>query len=367
MIRRSLPYVLDSPWPAWPLLCLLLLFACGSDSNDAPSSAQSDSSAAAESTEFETGDDLTKPPPSDRSFDALFEANTDYEYFENAGKFPFQPDADQFELTNAWWAAEMAQLSYVDDEDFILEKLEPAGLPEFKFFRSEEGKDHDTQCFVARNEEFLFVVFRGTEPGEIQDFITDANVLLAKADSGGSVHKGFRDALDAIWPELKVYLESVRAAGQPVFFTGHSLGATLATIAASRVEDASAVFTFGSPRPGNLKFRDSLAVPVYRFVNGTDMITKTPPPGLYAHVGDIFYFDSENRLREDTDALDRIGEGLSARFDHIKEKIAEWKDGETGNVPLRDLEDHAPIYYTIKIWNELVRGYESPTEDPAEK
>ena len=76
------------------------------------------------------------------------------------------------------------------------------------------------------------------------------------------VHAGFQFALNSVWDRTSTLLEGYRAANPtaPVFFTGHSLGAALATLAIARFRGGkAALYTFGSPvsaiHPFARKFR----------------------------------------------------------------------------------------------------------------
>ncbi len=68
---------------------------------------------------------------------------------------------------------------------------------------------------------------------------------------------------------MEAYLDGLCGDGsRRVWFTGHSLGGALATLAAGRYERAPEVYTFGAPRVGDGEHVKSLDTPVYRFVNG---------------------------------------------------------------------------------------------------
>jgi hypothetical protein len=81
-----------------------------------------------------------------------------------------------------------------------------------------------------------------------------------------------------------------------VWFTGHSLGGALATLAAGRYERAPEVYTFGAPRVGDGEYVESLDTPVYRIVNGRDVVPKLPVRGPYRHAGAEKYIDGEGLI-----------------------------------------------------------------------
>src|SRR5262249_15022630 len=104
--------------------------------------------------------------------------------------------AGNFSFVNAWWLADSALLSYWDAADAHTRFQDRAGL------NSELIEDNGTQCYVAANNSFTIVAFRGTQPNEQTDVWADLNVKHTPWDLGGSVHEGFKLALDAVWARL---------------------------------------------------------------------------------------------------------------------------------------------------------------------
>ena len=115
-------------------------------------------------------------------------------------------------------------------------------------------------------------MFRGTN--DLRNWLSNLNALPERWPVGGKVHQGFVDVLDKVWAEVEA---AVAAWGGPVVYTGHSLGAALATLAASRRAPA-ALYSFGSPRVGDEAFGRTLDhVPVHRVVNSEDVVATVPP------------------------------------------------------------------------------------------
>jgi len=78
-----------------------------------------------------------------------------------------------------------------------------------------------------------------------------------------------------------------------VYMTGHSLGAAMATIAATRYEPVE-LFTFGSPRVGGPKFIRNINCPHLRFMNNNDIVCRIPPAWLgFRHHGEMIYFNKD--------------------------------------------------------------------------
>ena len=73
--------------------------------------------------------------------------------------------------------------------------------------------------------------------------------------------------------------------------TGHSLGAAMATIAATRYQPHE-LFTFGSPRVGGKHFVKNIKCPHLRFMNNNDIVCRIPPAWLgFRHHGEMIYFN----------------------------------------------------------------------------
>lgn len=137
---------------------------------------------------------------------------------------------------------------------------------------------------VCRSADVTWVVFRGTQLNEWEDINADRKFLPASWFRG-LVHRGFRGAFLAVWPELKSVLAS---AGGRIICTGHSLGGALALLAGDQIGserrtllvDKPDVITFGCPLVGSWDFNRHLSWvtnDVVRVTNGND-----PIPWLFA-------------------------------------------------------------------------------------
>ncbi len=189
-----------------------------------------------------------------------------YRYFEGCKERPFRPRATTFDMRNAWWLIEASTLVYAELK-FVAQQFRKAGLKEVRFF---EGRKTDTQAYAASNDDFAIVAFRGTEirrrtgkadfRNVLADLATDAKIRLVDSGHGGRVHEGFKKALDEIWEKggLFQYIKNISSKNGrklPVWFTGHSLGGALATLAAACYGDVRGLYTFGSPRVGDAEFK----------------------------------------------------------------------------------------------------------------
>jgi len=294
-----------------------------------------------------------KAMPTDLSFDSLFAPNTAYPYLAQAAAHPFREQSPRFQMVNAWWLAEVAMLVYVRDRVFVRDRLTAAGLDHTIFFEKDA-----TQGFITSNESCAIVCFRGTEIHEPQDIITHLKFWQVQSSGGGRVHAGFEAALDKVWDDMTAHLQAIRQQSGnrlKVWFTGHSLGAALATLAADRHGDAQGVYTFGSPRVGNADFRKSYTTRTFRFVHNNDIVPMVPPPVSYQHVGQLRYIDSSGHVHDNPDVWYQLKNRLAGQFFHLSDVLESWSDGAFDAIPTDYLSDHAPIYYVTHIWNDYIR------------
>lgn len=204
--------------------------------------------------------------------------------------------ATEFKLENAqamMWlsqlAYETANMSKIDD---ILKSWHMKRLA-LGSNNSVTGLSPESACFiVAEGRGATIVTFSGTDPLKIQDWIKDFNVE-PKPDV---LHAGFEQALDAVWPTIEALIRD--RPNQPLFFTGHSMGAALALLGAERALNrvrimSTGVHVFGSPRTGGLTFFNlygpKLAERTFRLVHGHDIVPTVPPSlnGNFRHVGHL--------------------------------------------------------------------------------
>lgn len=327
----------------------------------------------------------------------------DYIYFRNGDLFPFKIREKNFTLRNAWWLAESAFLAYCHP-GFARMAFQLAGLDNFRFF---QGKG--TECMVAWNKKQVIVSFRGTELNSLStlhEIGTDLNTIPVDFEKGGKVHQGFLLALDEVWdgPDgLNVFLEErlKEKSDRPMWITGHSLGGALATLCFARIPEAFGLYIYGAPRVGDGDFMKHLIDrPVFRVEHARDPIPLVPPhlPRLdfnFHDTGKLIFLTEEGEvlfekpvvdLKKETEIAEQKWkerrkkrgalslEIISKAFkgddpkdqiqefnSHLQESREEWKsyfkmvDREI-NIKI---EDHMPIYYTTKLWNQLVLDEES--------
>jgi hypothetical protein len=339
---------------------------------------------------------MSRIPLPSPTFNNLVPVSAGYQFFQHFKDFPFQASDTAYSPVKAWWLSEASHLVY-GEEPFIRKQLDDSGVMttlglSISFF---QGAAAGAQCFVIENDGMAMVAFRGTRVESVPDPILNLKLRLLnmldvvtdvdlRLDPETHVHAGFQRSLDEIWKDLYNHVEAIR--GKTIWFTGHSLGAALATIAAARFENGTidGLYTFGSPRVGDDVFKASFTVPYYRFVNNADIVPHVPLPSFlakYAHVGDLRFIDSAGHITPDPSMykiidsnvrshMESLKAGLSTfNFSNLKEAGQAIRDAisqrqfstiggklEALNldfVPVAVLADHSPIYYTIKIWNDF--------------
>ena len=257
------------------------------------------------------------PPP--RIGMALFPAKYAYEHFQNAELAPFEAAAKGFSRANAWWSAEASLLAYWDKAEVKTRIKKAAG-------DAEEFSGGNIEGYVASFAGFAIVAFRGTEATSLADIMTDVKFAKEEWKPGERVHEGFYRGFVKAWGNARSKIPSDR----PVWFTGHSLGAALATLAADtfvtseRAAQYGGVYTFGSPLVGDRAFVDGFntrhAGKSFRMVNDEDGVSLVPPRlAGYRHVNDEHFV------------------GLGVR----------------DTVGLEALIDHTPCRYSILCWNAM--------------
>jgi hypothetical protein len=233
----------------------------------------------------------------------------------------------------------------------------------FKTFLQPGG----TQAFIAAWNDFILIAFRGTQPAELADLVDDAccNPTTDANLGAGTFHGGFAASLKERLADLDATLDGLlKPNPRPIYITGHSLGAALATLYASHrllapqyanAHPATWLFTYGSPRVGDWTFARYLetalmfdraaweagptnnaalaASRVFRFVDHNDVVTRVPPRDKqFDHVGPTLYLRADGTLdlsmSEWSRFLNSLGDALtqlkllalSSLGDHSMEK-----------------------------------------------
>ncbi len=262
-------------------------------------------------------------------------------------QFTFVPDTTAFNWHNAYACAMASSLAYAKPDDIAIQAKKWGAQSQFI-------SSNGTQAFVMSTDTLVLVAFRGTETDQIEDVITDLNLELVPGPWEGEVHEGFHDAVQQVWKKIEMTIARFRQNREKsLWFTGHSLGAGLATLGVARfLEEDRAVdglYTFGQPRTGDRRFArefdHEFKSCTFRFVNNNDIVTRIPPRSLgYRHVGTFRYFDEPGNYHEDISRWNRFLDRMRGRI----EDILEW--GTDG------VKDHSMTEYLPRVKQQVPRA-----------
>lgn len=203
---------------------------------------------------------------------------------------------------NAYMCAVVSDKIYMDYDECYTDIKEFVQTKKSFLFLDDRGAQG---CCFRHNKDTIVLAFRGTQPDKLNDLLADLKAWRETSDTKGKVHAGFKDEVDKIWPYVEKYLKSsIVKKTDKVIITGHSLGAAMATIVASRVKQLGkevSLYNFGSPRVGNHDWAEQFDdIPTWRFVNNNDIVCKVPPYGLFTHIGELNYINYYGNIRKNT-------------------------------------------------------------------
>jgi hypothetical protein len=202
----------------------------------------------------------------------------------------------------------------------------------------------DAQGFVARLDDTTVIIsFRGTEPRIASDIIADLKTWQVDSETIGDVHSGFKQELDKLYPDVSkwVFGKNVSKKRDTIILTGHSLGAAMASICATRLNTEGyrvKLYTYGSPRVGDSDWatlfesdldseldhkchacgQDTNKIEHYRFHNNQDLIPAIPPLGTFTHVGKLYYVNYTGEILTNTTFISRLIDRFKSMFRAIR-------------------------------------------------
>ena len=238
--------------------------------------------------------------------------------------------------------AGFASLVY-SDRDVIEKHLKEHGVVDWAWFDVE-----GTQAFAFKKHKAneIFIVFRGTEPNQMKDILADVKAWRKPAREKGLVHFGFAQALDKVYDKIVHWIDEQKLDDAKIICTGHSLGAALATICASRL-DAHELYTFGSPRVGNRAFVKEMKndnITHYRFVNNNDIVTSVPLPIVFRHSGELVYINHHGNIRK------------MSFWQRFKDKMRGRLRALAKGQPFDGAFDHSMDLYFQKVQNVFIQS-----------
>jgi len=197
--------------------------------------------------------------------------------------------------------AKLAEISYNDNIKEVKKQVKELGFTQVEFYNRDGA-----QAYRFANKTDMVISCRGTQPTCMNDIAADLKAVPVVAETVSRVHQGFKAEVDDLWPMVLEDLVA-KPLKQKLWFCGHSLGAAMATIMASRcmyeeaVPDPQELYTYGSPRVGWKGYVVHLGVQHHRWVNNNDVVTRVPPRLMgYKHHGEEHYLNAYGNVRKMT-------------------------------------------------------------------
>jgi len=238
--------------------------------------------------------------------------------------------------------AKLAEISYNDNIKEVKKQVKTLGFTTVEFY------DRDgAQAYRFANKEDMVIACRGTQPTQFNDIAADLKAMPVVAETVSRVHRGFKAEVDELWPMVCDDLTAIMPK-QKLWFCGHSLGAAMATIMASRchyyasVPNPEELYTYGSPRVGWRGYVVHLGVVHHRWKNNNDIVTTVPPKLIgYKHHGNEHYMNAYGEVRQITG------------WQRFKDKMRGlWMGLKAGGVD--SFSDHSMTHYiaNLETWQD---------------
>ncbi len=233
--------------------------------------------------------------------------------------------------------------------------------------------------------------FRGTEPQNLIQWLSNASAKHEPFFGWGQVHGGFPRSLAVLWPAIKLLLRGALAGYsvcdlrdvdqymhqcsseeplgvlrrlekgmEALYISGHSLGGALAVLAASIIHiDPSlapikaklrGVYTYGTPRVGDADFAAACEAQfgdiLFRHIYGTDIVARFPPRlyGAFSTFGQEYVSSPTGWTHRRTNVKQTytlLASTLLATFAWVAKQVPVLREIR---MPL-SLDDHSPIHY----------------------
>ena len=198
--------------------------------------------------------------------------------------------------------AKLSSIAYNSDIKEVKKQVKKLGFTTVEFY------DRDgAQAYRFQNKDDLVIACRGTEPTCFNDIKADLKAVPVVAETVSRVHQGFKKEVDDLWPMIVEDITRTQNLDKQLWFTGHSLGAAMTTIMASRCHHDAALpdpietYTYGSPRVGWPTYVKSLGMVHNRWVNNNDIVTRVPLTVMgYRHHGQEHYMNAYGNVRKPT-------------------------------------------------------------------
>ncbi|KAJ5159269.1 uncharacterized protein N7500_008920 [Penicillium coprophilum] len=197
---------------------------------------------------------------------------------------------------------------------------------------------------LDHTRELILLTFRGTVSES--DGNTDLDIVLTPIDevcTGCTAHHGFWVYWTAIASQATTQLRDATSSypGYKLTVVGHSLGGGIATLAATvlRTQGFSLdAWTFGAPKPGNMKLAEFITNQqspnsIYRATHTTDPVPKVPinlPFLDWSQPSPEYWITQETGVQATADGVQHV-EGINSRAGNAgSDRDLRWPNPEHG-------------------------------------
>lgn len=305
----------------------------------------------------------------DKSWASLLNPGDSDHYFNDPPGEMLQAGLDDFNVINAWWLAELSRLIYrLDNEsrdtgklNDTSEILSPFGSTVKQLFIDEPTSTYSVlfqaNCKDLQGKIIPCDVISFCGSNDLLDWKINIQAYQDNFFNSGKVHSGFLKSYLSIREQL---LDQLNKLEGPVFITGHSLGAALATLVCADLElqgfEYDTCYTFGSPRVGDATFTKILSsARLFRVINNCDVVTTVPVSlgkykYLHSGLGCFFGCDgslttglNENEISQiQRQYIPSVLNNLSLNY--MMEKFRDF-----GSEAPSYMAEHAPVNYSAKL------------------
>ncbi|MCK5541685.1 MAG: lipase family protein [Desulfobacterales bacterium] len=218
----------------------------------------------------------------------------------------------------------LSHLAYFMPE-VISENLSGAGYKNFEWINNEGT---DTQVILCTHKNNIFIVFRGTEFTNSNDWYTNLDCDFKPISPWGYCHKGFYMDVFSVYPSINKYIKQ-HSTIQKIHIGGHSQGAGDASILAmlfAKDRDFDSLALVGCPRTTDHdaaeSFGKACGSKIYRIVNNNDLVTRIPPRFMgYEHIkqANLYYFKENGKCVNKISAWDAFKDRINGRIEDLFE------------------------------------------------
>lgn len=235
------------------------------------------------------------------------------------------------QLHNAYICAIASSAAYKNDDAVITEDMKRINKDFLEYHKVDIDNHTALYC---RFKDFIVVAFRGTDEGDVRDWMTNLDcykktVNFLQKNHQGLVHEGFYDTATKFHNQMFDMLNQDKK--KEFYITGHSLGGGIANCFRTFLFNdemfsfKSHLYTFGSPRVFGYRtaklFDRKTPYTHIRFVTSKDPVPGVPFHYLmgYKHAGRRIYINRKGTIECDASVHYIIWDGLLCRKDPVQQ------------------------------------------------